>query len=113
MNFMRLLPVIFSFLILSAHFYRADALPLAIIAFLAIFLLFLKEKWVARFTQILLLLGTIEWLRTLFIFVSERRMLGLPWERLVFILGGVAFFTGASTLVFVYNHAVKDRYGIE
>ena len=113
MFFLALLPVIFSFLALSAHFYRAGALPLAVIALLAIPLLLLKGRWVARFTQILLILGAVEWLHTLILFVSERKMLGLPWGRLVFILGGVALFTGASALVFVYNRAVKNRYGLD
>ena len=109
MNFLRLFPVILSALALSAHFYRARMIPFVILSLLILILLFYKKKWVARFTQVFLVLGALEWIRTLIIFTSERRMLGLPWGRLVLILGGVALFTAASALVFL-GSALKERY---
>jgi len=112
MNFLRLFPVIFSFLALSAHFYRAGWLFLAIIALLTIPLLLLKRRWVARFAQLFLLLGALEWLRTTAALVAERNALGMAWTRMALILGGIALFTGASASVFVYSRAVKERYGL-
>ena len=40
MNFLRLLPVILSFLLLGAHFYRAGLLPLTLLCVAVLFLLF-------------------------------------------------------------------------
>ncbi len=109
MNALRLFPVIFSFLILSAHFSRAG-LPLFSVIFLLIpFLLLIKQIWVVRFIQIILIVGSIEWIRTLFIYINERQAIGEPIFRLIIILGIVALFTGLSALVF-RNSALKERY---
>ncbi len=112
MTFLRLLPIILSALALGAHFHRAGALPFAMLSLIVPFLLLIKRKWVARFTQLFLILGALEWLKTLMLFVNERRILGLPWGRLVVILGIVTIFTGASALLFSRNRALMERYRI-
>ena len=109
MNFLRLLPVIFSFLLLAAHFYRAgEAVPAGISLALP-FLLLLKDRWVARVLQICLLLGSLEWLRTLYPYALQRIELDQPWIRLVIILGSVAAFTALSALVF-QSQSLRKRY---
>lgn len=105
----RLIPVIISCLILAAHFFRADFLPLTIICFIVAFLPFYKASWMPRFMQWFLILGSLEWLRTLVVFVNERIDIGQPWMRLVIILGSVALFTLLSTLVFK-NKSLKAKY---
>ena len=109
MNVLRLFPVIFSFLILSAHFSRAGS-PLLLIIFLLLpLLLFIKKTWVVRLIQIFLVIGSIEWIRILFVYTNERQAIGQPYIRLIIILGVVALFTGLSALVF-RNQALRKRY---
>ena len=111
MNALRLFPVIFSFLILSAHFSRSG-LPLFSLIFLIIpFLLLIKQVWVVRLIQIILIVGSIEWIRTLIIYINGRQAIGEPYFRLIIILGIVALFTGLSALVF-RNKALKKHYNL-
>ncbi len=100
MNFVRLLPAVISFLLLAAHFYRAGWLVLAGACLAMPLLLLLQRTWVPRLFQVLLLLGALEWLRTLYLFAAMRIAFGEPWTRLAVILGAVALFTALSALVF-------------
>ena len=109
MNVLRLLPVILSFLLLAAHFYRAGLVPLSALCVGLPFLLFLRQPWVPRLLQLLLALGAVEWLRALYGFAAMRIAFGEPWTRLAVILGAVAVFTGLSGLVF-RNHKLRTRY---
>ncbi len=113
MTFLRLLPVIFSTLLLSAHFLRAQNLPLALALLALPFLLLLKKNWAARIIQITLALGTLEWLRTLISLALLRNSMGEDWGRMALILGGVAVFTAVSALIFSYNETVKEIYGLK
>ena len=112
MNLFRLLPVIISFLLLGAHFYRAGAGIVAGVCAAFPLLLFLRQWWVPRLFQILLVLGALEWLRTLYAFATIRIALEQPWTRLAFILGAVALFTAFSGLVF-RSRALKSWYRTE
>jgi hypothetical protein len=109
MNVIKLLPVIFSFLLLAAHFLRAGLIPLVAIALLLPFLLFVRQIWVARFIQTALVLGALEWLRTLLGFIDIRQEAGESWTRLTMIIVTVAAFTGLSTLIFRCK-SIKVRY---
>ncbi len=111
MIFVRLLPVIFSFLILSAHFSRGELIVLSIICLLIPLLLFIKQVWIVRLIQILLIFGSIEWIRTLFIYVNDRQAVGEPYIRLVIILGIVALLTGLSALIF-RNRKLREHYNL-
>jgi hypothetical protein len=109
MNFVRLLPVIFSALIMSAHFSRAYQDELAIVCLLLPFLLFIRKQWVARLFQVLLVIGSLVWVKTAWTLVQIRQAQGVSWIRLLIILGIVALFTGLSALVF-QTKALKERY---
>jgi len=109
MNILRLVPVILSMLLLAAHFYRAGNLILVIIVLAVPLILLLRKKWAARAIQAVLVLGGIEWIRTLVELVKIRQSMGAPWGRLVIILGVVALLTMASAAVF-RSKALKDRY---
>jgi len=109
MNVLKLLPVIFSFLLLAAHFYRAGEVVLAAISLALPFLLFLREIWPMRLIQAALLLGSLEWIRTLYVFAQQRIEFGQPWTRLAIILGSVALFTALSALVFK-SQSLRRRY---
>lgn len=109
MNFLRLLPVIGSFGLLAAHFYRAE-LPMLVglCAFLPL-LLFLRRPWVPQMFQGLLVIGALEWLRTLYMLAAMRIGFDQPWGRLALILGAVALFTALSGLVF-NSRSLRARY---
>jgi hypothetical protein len=100
MNLLRLLPVVLSFLLLSAHFYRAGLWPPVALCLAAPLLLLLRKPWVPRLFQALLAIGALEWLRTLYVFAGMRIAYQQPWTRLAIILAAVALLTALSGLVF-------------
>lgn len=109
MNILRLLPVIFSFLLLGAHFFRAGETLVAGLCIAGLALLFLRKSWVPRLFQVLLVLGALEWLRKLYLIAAMRIAFEQPWIRLTVILGSVAVFTALSGLVF-RSRALKSWY---
>lgn len=112
MGLLRLLPVILSCLLLGAHFYRAGQVPLVALCLAAPLLLLLRKPWVPRLFQALLVLGALEWLRSLYVFAAMRIAFEQPWLRLAVILGAVALFTAFSGLVF-RSRGLRSRYGPE
>jgi len=100
MNFLRLLPVFISFLLLAAHFIRAGQTLIVVVLLSLLLLLILRKFWVPMVIQLTLLLGAIEWLRTLVSVAQMRIESGQPWMRMAIILGAVALFTALSCLVF-------------
>lgn len=100
MNLLRLLPVIFSFGLLAAHFSRANLFPLVVVSLLIPFLLLLRKAWAARSVQLLLILGAAEWIRAMFGYIAIRKEIGEDWTRLAVILVAVALLTACSGLVF-------------
>ncbi len=111
MNFFRLLPVIISLLLLAAHFMHAGQTVLIFFMLLLPLLLILKETWIPRVFQLVLLLGAVEWLRTLMALAQTRISFGEPWIRMAVILGFVALFTALSSLVFRSNSLRKRHSG--
>jgi hypothetical protein len=112
MNVLRLLPVILAFGLLAAHFSRADMLPAVIVSLLTPFLLLIRKPWIARSVQILLLLGALEWIRSMFGYINVRKEIGEDWGRLAIILVTVALLTACSALVF-RGKSLKKRYHLE
>ena len=113
MNVIRLLPVFLSALLLFAHFFRTGAIYIAVLALLFPAVLLFRRAWAARLVQFILVVGAIEWVRTLLFFVAERRAYGLPWGRLAIILGFVAVFTGGSALLFSFCRSLRRKYGLD
>jgi hypothetical protein len=83
-------------LLLGAHFFRAGLVPVAAACAVLLALLFVRTPWSARVLQGALALGTLEWLRTAWVFASARAAAGLPYTRLLVILGGVALVTALA-----------------
>ncbi len=104
-----LIAPVLSLLVLAAHFYRASLMPLAALSLAVAFLLLVPRAWAARAVQIAVLLGAIEWVRTLMMLVAERMSWDQPWLRLAAILGTVALLTAASALVFRASR-LRQRY---
>ena len=88
-----------SALLLAAHFLRSGHWLLVAAAVLVPWLLLLRRAWTQRAVQCGLALGALEWVRTAFVLVPERRAAGLPWTRLGLILGAVALFTVGTALL--------------
>jgi asparagine N-glycosylation enzyme membrane subunit Stt3 len=111
MVLLRLMLPILACVLLAAHFFRADQLALALASALLPLLLAVPRAWAARTMQVALIIGAIEWLRTLAEFAAVRISMGQPVLRLVAILVAVALFTAASALVF-RNSRLRARYGL-
>jgi hypothetical protein len=109
MNFVRLLPVLLSAVVLAAHFLRAGRFGLTTICLLFPAILLIPHKVSARVVQIALVLGSLEWMRTLVVLASHRQAMGEAWTRMAIILGFVAAFTAASALAFRMK-GLRERY---
>lgn len=95
-----LFPPVIAFLLLAAHFFRSENLLIALVCFLATFLVFVRRPWAAYAIQVCLVLGSVEWLRSAISLTLTRSESGEPFLRLAIILGSVTLFTALSALVF-------------
>lgn len=109
MIFLRLIPVILSFLILGAHFYRLSLNSLVLLSIVFPFLLLIKKAWIPKLFQATLILAALEWLRSLYVYIQAYEDIGKSWTILLMIIGGVTLFTLFSALVFK-NKAIRKRY---
>jgi hypothetical protein len=96
--FLRALPVVLSALVLAAHFFRSRQLTLVVLSLALPLLLLVRKHWSARVVQAGLVLGGLEWVRTLAFFAGQRMEAGRPWGRLAVILGVVAALTALSAM---------------
>ncbi len=103
------IPVVLSLVVLGAHFMRYGNSIGVTAAVVLIALLFVRQPWVARLMQIVLILGALEWVRTLYELVQVRAALGEPFIRMIVILGVVAAVTFCSALLF-QSQALKRIY---
>ena len=90
--------MIISLLVLAAHFLRSGYTLLVLILLLAPLLLLVGKNWSVRVLQVVLILGTLEWLRTLVALTSTRLEAGEPFLRMVLILAAVAAISLLSAL---------------
>ena len=112
MNIIRLFPVFLSSLLIAAHCLRWGSWVLTGVCLVFPVLLFFTKPWAARIVQLYLIIASLEWLRTLFVFASRRIAESMSWTRLAVILGGVAIFTAASGCVFLMK-PLKERYKLK
>ncbi len=94
------IPVVLSLLVLSAHFLRAGNEMAVAVSLLLIPVLFVRRYWTARLVQAALILGALEWLRTLYVLAQLRAAQGEPYTRMAVILAVVAAVSLASALLF-------------
>lgn len=90
MRGLRTAGVVVSLLVLGAHFLRAGHPWLVLALLLAPLLLLVRRTWAIRCLQVVLLLGALEWLRTLVALASVRLQAGEPVLRMGLILSVVA-----------------------
>jgi hypothetical protein len=86
-------------LALAAHFLRQNNLFLVFVCALGVPFLFIRKSSVVRLMQLFFTLAGVEWLRTTYVLVMERKALDLPWLRMAVILISVAIATLGSTLL--------------
>ena len=110
MLFTCLIPMLFSVLVLAAHFLRTGPMILVLLCLIVPLTLFIRRMWALRFVQLFLLFGAGEWVRTLIVLVGDRQEQGEPWLRLVIILGAVSAFTAGSAFI-LQAKKVGARYG--
>ena len=84
-----LTPAVLSALVLAAHFLRRGQLVACALCLAAASLAFVRKPWAPRLLQAFLLLGVLEWARTLMVLLAERRAEGEPAGKLVVIVGAV------------------------
>ncbi len=85
--------IVVAFVLLAAHFSRAGEDGIAVVALALPLLLAVHRPWAGWALRVLLVAGTLEWLRTLLRLVAERRAAGDDWVRLAVILAAVAVVT--------------------
>lgn len=93
MTFFRFVVPALALLLLGAHFFRAGGWLPAAVAVALLALLAVPHRWAVRTLQVALVLGALEWLRTLAAFAAARIAVGQPYLRLTAILVGVSAFT--------------------
>jgi hypothetical protein len=106
------IPVVLSLVILGAHFMRWGN-AIGVFGSLALItLLIVRRPWVARLMQVVLILGALEWVRTLYELVQVRAAHGQPFIRTIVILGVVVAVTFCSALLF-QSPALKRIYRLD
>lgn len=97
---MAFVPIVLSLLVLAAHFLRGGALLIAVAVLGLLGLLVVRRAWAARLVQVILVLGALEWIRTLVVLAIRRSEQGEPFLRMTLILGCVVAVTLVSALLF-------------
>ncbi len=108
---LHLAPVVLAGALLAAHFLRADAPAGVAAGVLLVVLAFVRKPWAVRIVQAGLVLGALEWLRTMAEFAAMRISLGQPYLRMALILAAVTLVTALAALVFE-RAAMRRRYGL-
>ncbi len=103
------IPIVLSLIVLAAHFLRAGNLLVVLAALGLVALLPLRRPWVARLVQVVLVIGALEWTRTLATLAIRRSEEGEPFLRMALILGAVTAVTLVSGLLFE-TPALRGRY---
>ena len=109
MTFLALLAPALSALLLAAHFLRAGQWAGVAAALVVLAVLAVPRPWAARAARVALLLGAVEWIRTLVQLVAERREAHAAYTRLAVILGAVALLTALSALAF-QSRRLRERF---
>ena len=106
---LRIVLIAFSWLLLAAHFSRANLAILAIISLLIPFILFIRKKWAHKILVILTILGAMEWVRTTWQLINSRIESGEDWKRMAIILFSVAIFTLFSAIL-LNSKRIREKY---
>ena len=106
---LRLLPLILSALLFAAHVMRDAGLLWALPILLPLLLLLIRTRWVLRLWQGLLLLFTLEWVRTTVELALFRYQSGQPYLRMLLILLAVIALNLWAVWLLQINHRATER----
>ncbi len=96
----RLIAPVLAFLLLGASFLRAGEQLMVAACGLLILQLAMPRPWAARLAQLALVLAALRWLWLTWALAGMRVAAGVPYARMVAILGAVAALTLLAALVF-------------
>lgn len=103
----RIILIIFTWLLLAAHFSRADNTLLMILSLMAPLLLLIKRGWSLRILQGFTFAGAIVWIYTTWKLAEARISSGDDWIRMAVILTVVALITIAASILIGSGKARK------
>lgn len=92
--------IVLSLVMLGAHFLRDGNMPFVVACLILIGLLPVRHVLVVRLVQSALVLGTLEWIWTLYRLLEMRIALEQPHMRMTVILVAVSAITLGSALLF-------------
>ena len=107
----RLAAPLLALAVLGAHFFRAGSIALVTGCLALMALTAVPRRWAALAVQGALVLGALEWVRTLAVLASARLAAGAPATRMVAILAAVALATALAALVFRHPRLVRFYTG--
>lgn len=108
-NALRITAIVFSLLVLGAHFLRGGNIALCAVCVGLIGLLRVRRPWARRTLQVVLGLGAVEWIRLTFEIAEVRVRAGEPWERMAVILVAVAA-VAALAVAGLESKAMRGRF---
>jgi hypothetical protein len=103
------MPIIFSFLLVGAHFFRGSHFILVCLSLVFPCLLLVQQRWAARAVQPALICAAFEWARTSVSIMNIRLAAGEPYLRMLLILGAMAVLNLGAVFIF-YSPVMRKRY---
>jgi len=107
-RFLRSIPAVLAALVLAAHFYRAAAVVPAVLCVAAVALPFVRRPWAVSALRLGLAAGSVVWIVTAWRIARTRMDAGMPYLRMLAILGAVAVFTAIAAWVLPGVRASSD-----
>ena len=89
----------FAWLLLAAHYSRADNILFMILSLLIPLLFLIRKRWALLSLQIVTYAGSLVWIQSTIEYARQRSMSGESWTRLAVILVSVAVFTFITGLL--------------
>lgn len=107
----RLLPVLLSLLLLAAHALRRGEWGLTAAFVLLAALAFSRRSFARPVLAAALAWGLLLWAQTTKNLLAFRIMAGMPWERLLYIMGGVMALTALGLTLLLTARRLRDWFG--
>ena len=104
----RLFPAVLALIMLAAHFYRAAAIVPAVLCVAVIALVFVRRPWAVLALRLGLSAGTVVWIATAWRIARDRMDAGMPYLRMLAILGVVAVFTAIAAWVYPVSPSSRE-----
>lgn len=104
----RSIPAAVAALLLAAHFFRGAALVPAALCAASIGLFFVTRPWATHALRLGLAAGTVVWIVTAWRIAQARIDAGMPYQRMLAILGGVAVFTVFAAWILPVSRGTSD-----